>query len=253
MSINRHEPCVRTLGITVPPGYRIPSHAHEWPQLVYAVHGVISVTSGAAQWVVPPMRALWIGAGVEHALHMRGRVEMRTIYFRPDMAPKMGSPCCVIEVAPLLRELIVAIVGKGMLHDSVPGDLARHTLLVDLLTVNPEKPLVLPMPRDPRAERVAGRVLENPDSADPLARLARGTGASARTLERLFLSETGMTFGRWRQHARFHEAIRLLAEGNSVGTVAMRVGYSGPSAFIAAFRSNFGTTPAEYFHPSPRG
>jgi len=43
------------------------------------------------------MRALWIDAGLEHALRMRGRVEMRTLYFRPDRAPTMLSPCCVIE------------------------------------------------------------------------------------------------------------------------------------------------------------
>jgi hypothetical protein len=53
---------------------------------VYAVHGVISIVAGAGCWVVPPTRALWIAAGVDHSLSMRGRVEMQTLYFRPDFA-----------------------------------------------------------------------------------------------------------------------------------------------------------------------
>ena len=250
MSNKRQEPWIRSLGITVPPGYLVKAHIHEWPQLVFAVHGVISVTAGAEDWVVPPMRALWIDAGVEHTLRMRGRVEMRTLYFRPDRAPTMVSPCCVIEVAPLLRELIVSIVATGVLYGSLPGARARLRLLIDLLLVIPERPLVLPMPTDPRARRVVDRVTANIEAADTLPDLARGSGASARTIGRTFLAQTGMTFGRWRQHARFHEAIRLLGEGVPVTTVALRVGYRSPSAFIAAFRSSLGKTPAEYFHKS---
>src|SRR5690606_26299393 len=138
MSRNRHEPCVRSLGLTFPPGHRTGSHAHEWPQLIYAVRGVISVSAGAGAWVVPPMRALWVAGGVTHALHMQGRVEMQTLYFRPDIAPAMETACGVINVSPLLRELIVAIVAAGALGDSTPSDRAKLRLLLDLLVVVPE-------------------------------------------------------------------------------------------------------------------
>jgi AraC-like DNA-binding protein len=67
--------------------------------------------------------------------------------------------------------------------------------------------------------------------------LARSTGASKRTLERLFLRETAMTLGRWRRRLRLVEALRLLAQGHAVTRVALGVGYqSPPSVFIAAFR-----------------
>lgn len=198
------------------------------------------------------MRALWIGAGVEHALHMRGRVEMRTLYFRPDVAPNMASACCVIGVSPLLRELIVHVVGSGGLGGTPRGDRAWLTVLLDQLRVMPERPLALPIPTDARAKQVADAVLSNPGRKVPLAVLARGSGASVRTLERAYLAQAGMPFGRWRQHARLHEAIRLLAEGHAVTTVALRVGYNSPSAFVAAFRRCFGRTPAQYYRPSPK-
>ncbi len=80
-----------------------------------------------------------------------------------------------------------------------------------------------------------------------LADLARTSGASVRTIERAFLDQTGMTFGRWRQQARLLEAIRLLGEGTQVTAVAMSVGYRSPSAFVAAFKKCLGRTPAQYF------
>ncbi len=70
---------------------------------------------------------------------------------------------------------------------------------------------------------------------------------SVRTLERLFQKETGMTFGKWRQQLRLLHALRLLAGGRPVTAVALDVGYDSPSAFIAAFKGFFGTTPARYF------
>src|SRR5688572_30596029 len=49
----------------------------------------------------------------------------------------MASQCCVIDVAPLLRELIVSIVAAGVLYGSTPEDRAPFRLLVDLLRVIP--------------------------------------------------------------------------------------------------------------------
>ena len=172
---------------------------------------------------------------------------MRTLYFRPDIAPKMSDACCVIEVPSLLRELIVYVVGSGGLDGSTTSDRALFRVLVDQLRVVPERPLSLPMPADSRARRVAEAVLSNPGSSVSLDALVRRSGASARTMERTFLSQTGMTFGRWRQHARLHEAIRLLGEGHPVVTVALQVGYLSPSAFVSAFRKCFGRTPAQYY------
>lgn len=255
MSKIRHEPAVRSLGLNLPTGRRLEQHTHSWPQLVYAARGVIAVTlddGSGTTWVVPPMRALWVSPGVPHTLRMRGVVEMRTLYLRPDAAPAIDAPCAVLHVSPLLRELIITIATGSVLHDRTPSDRAKLQLLLDLLIAAPEKPLALPMPADARARRVAEKSLARLGETQTLDTLARGCGASGRTIERLFVEETGMNFGRWKQQARLMEAIKLLGERVPVLTVARQVGYRSPSAFVAAFRKAFGATPASYFRQAER-
>jgi AraC-like DNA-binding protein len=58
-----------------------------------------------------------------------------------------------------------------------------------------------------------------------------------------------MAFGQWRRHARFLQALRLLARGMPVKQVATDTGYRSPSAFVAAFSATFNTTPRRYFEP----
>jgi len=132
----------------------------------------------------------------------------------------------------------------------VVADRRLAHVILDQLETLPAEPLQLPMPRDPRARKAAERLQADPGDPSSLAEAARATGASKRTLERLFLEETHMTLGRWRLRLRLLEALRLLAEGHSVTRVALDVGYQSPSAFVSVFRRELGTTPARYFRSS---
>ena len=116
-------------------------------------------------------------------------------------------------------------------------------VLVDELTIAHVEPLLLPLPSDARALAAANDILANPGAGDTMDDVARRSGLSARTLERLFRAETGMTFGLWRQKARLLESVRVLAEGESVTEAALESGYSSVSAYIAAFKQTFGCTP----------
>ena len=60
---------------------------------------------------------------------------------------------------------------------------------------------------------------------------------SARTLARRFQSETGLSFGAWRQQARVLEAMGRLGGGEPVTQVALDLGYESVSAFSAMFRA----------------
>jgi AraC-like DNA-binding protein len=147
-----------------------------------------------------------------------------------------------------MRELVLHAVRLGMLRQSIPSEARLARVVVDQLETLPTVPLQLPMPRDDRARRAAERLLLDP--GEPIDEAARVAGASKRTLERLFRSETAMTLGRWRQRLRLIEALRLLAAGQPVTRVALDVGYDSPSAFITAFRRELGTTPGRYFESS---
>ena len=238
---------IRTLAAGYPAGAVLPHHTHDWAQLVYATQGVMRVESEDGVWVVPSHRAVWIPPGIGHSVAMSGWVSMRTLYLLPELIGALPRRCCVVSVPPLLRELILHAIAEGPLR----RDRAEHRRLVDFLLdqlrVLPVVPLELPMPRDARALRVALRLREDPGGSAALEVLARGSGASRRTLERLFQKETGISLGRWRQQARLLQAMRLLAHGETVTSIALEVGYDSPSAFIAAFSHAFGTTPGRFY------
>lgn len=171
---------------------------------------------------------------------------LRTLYFRPGL---VGLPanCGVIRVSPLLRELILRSVAIGFLDQREPIHAAMTQLILDELHSDATPSLELPMPKNPLLCRVAEHVSQTPQDRRSNAGLAKLFGIGVRTLERGFVAETGVALGQWRRQARFLRALRLLGAGAAVKQAAMDAGYRSPSAFIAAFREVFQTTPGRYF------
>jgi AraC-like DNA-binding protein len=237
---------VRGLAGTYRDGHRLDRHTHPWAQLVYAVSGTMRVATPDATWLTPPTRAIWVPGGTPHEIEMRGTVAMRTLYLAPSEAHPGLAACRAIEVEPLLRELILHIVRIGMLQADDPAHGRLEDLLVDLLAQAETAPLQLPLPKDPRAVGFAERLLAEPGAAASLAELARGAGASLRTLQRLFQAETGLSLEAWRGRARMQQAVVSLSAGAPVTEAALDAGYQSASAFVAAFRRAFGVTPGRY-------
>ena len=237
---------VRGLAVTYRDGHRLDRHTHPWAQLVYASSGAMRVATPTAAWLVPPTRAIWVPGGTPHEIEMRGTVAMRTLYLAPAGDDPRLETCRAIEVAPLLRELILHIVSLGMLDVEDAAHARLESLLTDLLAAGETMPLVLPLPADARARVFAERLLGDPAETAPLAELARGAGASLRTLQRLFLAETGLSLEAWRGRVRMQQAVVSLSAGAPVTQAALDAGYRGASAFIAAFKRAFGVTPSRY-------
>lgn len=237
---------IRTLSVTFADGHTLGEHTHRWGQLVHAGDGAIHVTAARASWLVPPARAVWLPPGVTHRLCMRGRTTLRTIYVDPAWCKTLPAACTGLEVSPLLRELVLYIVAGGL----QPGAAAVPVAIVDaLLAVLAEAealPFLLVMPRDRRAVEAADRILQAPATALKLDRLARDSGASRRTLQRLFHAETGQSIAQWQQTARLLAALACLLDGGSVTEAGMAAGYAGTSAFVTAFRRRTGLTPLVY-------
>lgn len=238
---------VRSYAVRHSAGYAIPPHAHEWHQLIYASEGVMWVRTTQGDWVVPPSRAVWVPAGVEHGIELGAGTYVRTLYLAARISPRLPRQCCAVNVSPLLRELVIHAVGLGTLDRRVPAQARLIAFLLDQLAALPTLPLQLPRPRDDRARRVADWLEAHPDDPGQIRHMARRAGLGVRTLERLFRRETGLTFGKWRQQLRLIQSLRLLAAGRPVTSVAFDVGYDSPSAFIAMFKNALGTTPRKYF------
>jgi AraC-like DNA-binding protein len=237
---------VRSLAINYRTGTRLDSHVHAWPQLVYASSGVMTVEVSDGSWVVPGHRAVWVPAMTEHRIEMTGRVAMRSLYLAPELATGLRGQCETVDVPPLLRELILETVRRRMLHRDVPEDSRLIGVLIDQLAHIETTPLRLPMPKHRRLRALLERFRSAPDSDMSLEAIAAEAAMSVRSLERVFAAETQLTFVQWRQRMRLLHALRLLANDESVTSVALAVGYQSPSAFIAAFKRELGTTPSEY-------
>ena len=93
---------------------------------------------------------------------------------------------------------------------------------------------------------LAQALIDNPSDSRDLMQWARDVGASPRTLNRMFLAETGMPFRDWRLQCRLQYALERLSAGGRVTDIALDLGYSNASAFIAMFRQRLGETPARY-------
>jgi len=140
-----------------------------------------------------------------------------------------------------------------VLHSVVPtGSLPFNCWLLRAKTdlkVAPPPELLTPgnHPTDSRAMRVVETLLADPGDQRDLKKLCKNSGASKRTIQRIFLEETKMNFGRWRQQLRLLHALQLLASGKKVAEAAWDAGYCSASAFISMFRRQLGQTPRRYF------
>lgn len=238
---------VGTVSVDLEDGRVIPEHFHPEDQLIFASKGVMTVRTKQGIWVVPPLRAVWIPAGTPHSVAMSGSVSMRTLYFLPRIARALPNKCFVMNVSSLLRELILHACKFSKLNRKIPAQKRIIDLTVDQLQAANSIPLQLPHPLDSRAVRIVEALLADPAGEKTLESLSKDSGASKRTVQRLFLAQTKMTFGKWRQQLRLLHAMRLLAAGEKVTGAALDSGYSSPSAFISMFRKQLGTTPNRYF------
>ncbi len=229
------------------PDHFDPPHHHVRSQLIYAIRGIMSVTTDSASFVVPPQRAVWIPAGIEHEVHCRDHVSCRTLYVDTSARPDLPTVCRVLEVSILLRELIVEAAKMPVEYEESGRDGRIMALILDEITTTPVAPLHVPMPQNAKLVSACRAILADPAQKDTLDTWAEHACMGRRTFTRMFRRETGMSFATWRQHVRLLEALSRLATGHRVTSVAFDVGYSSSSAFIAMFRRTFGTAPTHYF------
>jgi len=231
-------------------GVRLDTHMHREAQLVYAAKGTMQVTTPKGRWLVPPDRAVWVPARLEHSIDVLADIEMRTLYFdlawlKRERRSKSLAAEFVVRVSPLLHQAILALFDGR-------NDPDRIALLVKLAMLElhhaEDSATFIPLPHEPRCRRAAEIVLGDPTASHEIETLAREVGTSARTLSRLFSSETQLSFKSWCQRARIASAIeRLSVDANlSVKQLASDLGYASVPAFSHAFRQVTGKTPTEF-------
>ena len=128
---------------------------------------------------------------------------------------------------------------------------ALYALLRHELLSAQDVPLSLMLPRDDRLRAVAEAALDDPGGVRSVEAWLTGAPASRKTIERLFIADTGMPPSRWLRHVRVMDAVSRLASGQSVTSVAFDMGYQSSSAFSYMFRQTLGVSPSAFLGNRP--
>jgi AraC-like DNA-binding protein len=221
-------------------------HRHDEYQLAYAATGRLRVAMRDWACTISARQAILLPAAVEHEVTAVTGAAFHSVYWRPDAEQSRDDGARVVDVSPLLHELILKSTGlAGVRHAA-----RRWKAFAEAICCELDLPPESTVPERPagvtRGQRVADRLSDDPADARPLRDIACQIGCSEKTLSRAFRAELGLPFGEWRRNARIRHAIRLLEAGHRVAEVADRVGYSSVSAFIAMFRRYMDCTPGQY-------
>ncbi|SOE39510.1 AraC family transcriptional regulator [Delftia acidovorans] len=247
---------------------RVIPHSHSWAQIAISLDGVLHLSAPQGTLIAPPSKAVWIPPGLVHAVAMVEEADLVSIYVLqddpaqgpvlPDLPscgvacnPQDWARCRVLEVSPLMRELITALPKQS--DDQPAPDAATlqrehhlSALLLEELRRASEVHLGVNMPQDKRLRMLCEAVVADPTQHESLADWAADTGASPRTVARLFQQQLGCSFTNWRQQVVLAHGLSLAARGLPIQQIAAELGYS-PSAFSAMVHRTVGMPPARFF------
>lgn len=237
----------RTRGFSLAAGaLETEGHRHREAQLLYVVRGEVTCEAASAWWIVPPNSAVWVPGDVHHRIRARAPLEGYNVYLDPDAARRMPAECCAVAVTPLFREVMLRLATYPAACDPDGPDGHLVAVLLDELAAVSIEPHRLPMPADPRLQKLVAMLTAKPADRSNMQVWARRIGVAERTLNRLLVKETGQSFGRWRQQLHIILAIQRMSRGASVQSVAGELGYESASSFVTMFRKALGASPAKY-------
>jgi AraC-like DNA-binding protein len=223
----------------------VPMHSHTNGQLNYVKSGTLRLLTPNSAWVVPQQRVIWIPPRQPHSVECRSLAGGWKIMVPPSYGTSLPKTVAVLHTSQLLVAALESIPGE---NDGItPAKLKVLQQLIQLaLREARSEALGVTLPRSSRLRKITDILLEHPDDPRDIDAWAKQIGMSRSTFTRKFVAETGSSFGEWRKAVMLGRALDLLTEGLSVGDIAARLGYSGPSAFVAAFRRRFGAPPGHF-------
>jgi AraC-like DNA-binding protein len=238
----------------------IQPHWHSWAQLVFSMSGAVRVSAQGdgsdSSYLVPPSRAVWIPPGVVHAVTAVEQADLRTVYLHEGAVQQLAasgdwSQCRVLDVTPLLRELVIQLAtapdGEAVDEPDRTREQGINTLILDELRRARSVQLGLPLPREGRLRRVCDAMLDEPLRHADIEGWAAEAATSARTLSRWFSEELGTSYGQWRQQLLLAKALAMAARKLPMNLIAAELGYASPSAFSAMVTRAVGMPPSRFF------
>ncbi|NEI74105.1 helix-turn-helix domain-containing protein [Rhizobium lusitanum] len=222
-------------------------HHHRKGQLVVALRGSVICEVPKGLWMVPPQHGVWIPGGTPHSMKASANTDLCLLCVEPD-AITLPSECCTLSITPLLRELILRLSTCSQAYEVGSSTDRLVALLLEELSNMKIELLYFPVSEERKLRTIADELVSNPADRRTAREWAAHLAVSERTLTRMILDETGMSFGRWRQQLQVILALKGLYAGKSIQALSEELGYESVSAFITMFKKALGKPPARYYN-----
>jgi len=232
-------------------GTRFVSHTHPWGELNHAVQGVMELTIQGKGFLSPPHYAVWTPPDVEHDGYNSYETRYSSIYIDRGLCAALPKEPCTLALDPLLKAILDHFITHQIEYPKTAEELRLAQVFVDQLRQAPRHLSYLPLSPHPKLSVLLRAMQEDPGSQRKFSAWSKSLHITERTLARHFRTELGMSFGEWRQRLLLTTALSRLNRGDSVQNIALDLGYSTSSAFIAMFRRMTGSTPLAFYRQKP--
>ncbi|MFT4438948.1 AraC family transcriptional regulator [Caballeronia sp. 15715] len=218
------------------------AHMHACGQLVFAQHGPMLLETRNGIVRMGPDRAAWLPAGEPHAVFLDRRFRYHSLYIDSNFCSR--GTCGVFILSSLLRELIIDVSLWPESDLTADEKMRRAHVIVDEIVRAPRTGSSLRIPDDKKLGIICRAIERDTSIGKSFEDWAVEVGVSTKTLQRLFLAQTGMAFQQWRNHARMTRALELQMSGMRELDVALAVGYATEGSYAQAFKKFYGHPPS---------
>jgi AraC-like DNA-binding protein len=239
-----HAMVMRTMRLDDVTSY--PSARHNWGEFVYSFSGLIELTVGGRHYLTPPHYGLWLPPQAEHGACTRPQTSYCILDIASDRCGMLPTEVCTLEVGPVIKAILSDLVERRVEYPRDDHDERLMQVLIDQMSRAPRQDTYLPISEDRALGAVLAALRRHPGDNRSLGEWASVVHSTERTLSRRCRRDLGMPFLEWRLRLRLVQALSMLQDGLAVQTIALEMGYSTSSAFIAVFHRMTGSTPDEF-------
>lgn len=225
---------------------QVEEHSHNLSQLSMPVDGTLYMIIDNHLFVIPLGSAIYIPSGKLHAVYNPAKkLIVRSIYLPAKYL--LSEYEMVVNLSGLAYAVFekICLINDNELNGKRWDNLIH--VLLDEIGESFTTPFAIPLTNHPILKKIASIFHKSSNKYPSLTEVATAVGVSVRTLIRLFNSELGMGFAKWKQKFLFVRALGLLQDYKGTKEIAYMLGYNSESAFIHMFRKmSGGMTPSNY-------
>jgi AraC-like DNA-binding protein/mannose-6-phosphate isomerase-like protein (cupin superfamily) len=210
--------------------------------LLWALRGHTDVVRDGAAYTIGRGQATVIPAGSVHSILVPPDAIVLPLVVPSTNAGRRPAPGAVVTLGEEWDDWFLHEFAACVSPIRAAGDDPTH-VIATVARAGESAGDALALPRTASARTVARGLQTEPACPLTAEQWAARAGVSVRTLRRLFLAETGMTFSAWRTACRVQAASAALLAGTPVQTVATQLGFATSTGFIRAFTRHQGATP----------